>query len=119
MSDAADTWRRAGLALACLAQDPSGLGGLVIRARPGPVRDALVKAIDMLPHPVRRIHPTISDDQLFGGVDIAATLAAGTVVQTRGFPRPRTDRPWIAPSCANARASFRQEHRIDDNGGTR
>jgi magnesium chelatase subunit D len=83
VSDAADTWRRATLALACLAVDP-GLGGMVIRARPGPARDALLAGLARLPLPTRRIHPTISDDQLFGGVDIAATLAAGHVVRSRG-----------------------------------
>lgn len=85
MSEAADIWSRAKTALACLAMDPAGLGGMVIRARPGSARDALVAALAQMPLPVRRIHPTISDDQLFGGVDIAATLAAGTVVRSRGL----------------------------------
>ncbi len=72
------------MALACLAVDPHGLGGMTIRARPGPTRDALVAALDQMLLPARRIHPTISDDQLFGGVDIAATLAAGQVIRNRG-----------------------------------
>ena len=85
MNEPLDTWAQARLALACLAQDPGGLGGMVIRARPGPARDALVSALSQLPLPVRRLHPTIGDDQLFGGVDIAATLAAGKVVTTQGI----------------------------------
>lgn len=85
MNEAKDIWRRAQTALACLALDPGGLGGLVIRARPGPARDALLKAIEQLPRPLKRIHPTITDDQLFGGVDIAATLSAGGVVRSSGI----------------------------------
>lgn len=85
MNAGADIWKRAQLALACLAADPNGLGGMVIRARPGPVRDALTSALSQLPLPVARIHPTIADDQLFGGVDIAATLSAGKVVHSRGL----------------------------------
>ena len=85
MSDSADIWARAQTALACLAADPHGLGGMTIRARPGPARDALLAALAQMPLPTRRIHPTISDDQLFGGVDIAATLSAGTVVRSRGL----------------------------------
>ena len=84
MSAGADTWARARLALACLAADPGGLGGMVIRARPSPARDALVGRLPDIGLAVRRIHPTIADDQLWGGVDIAATLAAGRVVRARG-----------------------------------
>lgn len=79
-----NTWSRALTALACLAADPSGLKGMVIRARPGPVRNALVAALADISRPTRKIHPSITDDQLFGGVDIAATLAAGKVVRSRG-----------------------------------
>lgn len=84
MNTGADIWARARLALACLAADPGGLGGMVIRARPGPARDALVARLPDIGLPVRRIHPTIADDQLWGGVDIASTLAAGRVVRSRG-----------------------------------
>ncbi len=58
---------------------------MVIRARPGPARDALVAALALMPLGTRRIHPTIGDDQLFGGVDIASTLAAGQGVRSRGI----------------------------------
>jgi len=85
VSDATDTWARAATALACLAAVPNGLGGIVIRARPGPARDLLLSALSQMPLGTRRIHPTIGDDQLFGGVDIAATLSAGHVVRSRGI----------------------------------
>jgi hypothetical protein len=45
--------------------------------------------LDALPLPRRKIHPTISDDQLFGGVDLSATLSAGRLVRSRGsWPNP-------------------------------
>jgi magnesium chelatase subunit D len=75
-------WARAQLALQMITADPQGLGGIVLRARSGPVRDAFMA---MLPATARRIHPSIQDDQLFGGIDINATLANGTVVQTQGL----------------------------------
>jgi magnesium chelatase subunit D len=56
-----------------------------MRARSGPVRDALLAQIDLLPLPCRRIHPTITDSQLFGGVDLSATLAAGRLVAESGL----------------------------------
>jgi magnesium chelatase subunit D len=82
---ASAAWTRAETALAALAVDPVGLGGVWIRARSGPVRDALLARLDLLALPRRRIHPTITDSQLFGGVDLSATLAAGRVVEERGL----------------------------------
>ena len=82
---ASAAWTRAETALAALAVDPVGLGGVWIRARSGPVRDALLARLDLMTLPSRRIHPTITDSQLFGGVDLSATLAAGRVVEERGL----------------------------------
>ncbi|WP_224826629.1 magnesium chelatase subunit D [Cognatishimia sp. MH4019] len=85
MSDSQDTWLRAATALNLLAVDPVGLGGLWLRARSGPVRDRLIEGLSALPLPLRKIHPTIANEQLFGGVDVSATLAAGKVVETKGL----------------------------------
>ena len=85
MSTSQDTWLRAATALNLLAVDPVGLGGLWLRARSGPVRDRLIEGLQALPLPLRKIHPTITDEQLFGGVDVSATLAAGTVVEAKGI----------------------------------
>ena len=78
-------WGRAALALALLAIDPAGLGGLHIRARSGPVRDAALARLGDLPLPRRRLHSTIADEALFGGVDLTETLAAGRVVHRTGL----------------------------------
>jgi magnesium chelatase subunit D len=72
-------------ALAALAVDPGGLGGLVLRARSGPVRTRFEEIVATIPTPARRIHPEITDTQLFGGTDIAATLAAGRLVRDSGL----------------------------------
>ena len=65
MSTESDSWDRAALALRLLALDAPALGGAVIRMRASPARDAVLDQLSALP--LRRIHPTISDDQLFGG----------------------------------------------------
>lgn len=77
-------WDAAQLALALLSVDPVGLGGMVIRARCGPVRDAFLAGLGSVPLPRRRIHPDISDDALFGGMDLSATLSAQKIVYSQG-----------------------------------
>lgn len=83
--DPADPWARAGLALHLLAVDPKGLGGLWLRARAGPLRDRLTAWLDHLPGPQRRLHPGLTDDALYGGLDFTATLAAGKPVRSKGL----------------------------------
>ena len=77
-------WDRACRALNLLAIDPAGLGGMTIRARAGPVRDTFTRALDRLPAPLVRLHPDVSDDALFGGVDLSRTLEEGRLVETSG-----------------------------------
>lgn len=74
-------WQRVEAALAALAVDPSGVKGLWLRGRSGPVRDRVTAALPA----ARRIHPGIDDTSLFGGVDLAATLASGQLVCSRGL----------------------------------
>ncbi|HSG55988.1 MAG TPA: magnesium chelatase ATPase subunit D, partial [Paracoccaceae bacterium] len=52
-----------------------------IRARSGPVRDRVLA----LAGPARRIHPAISDEALFGGLNLSATLETGRFVQEQGL----------------------------------
>ncbi|MCF1710660.1 magnesium chelatase subunit D [Tabrizicola sp. J26] len=72
---------RAEAALAVLAVDPAGVKGLWLRARSGPLRDRIAEALLA----TRRIHPGIDDTSLFGGVDLAATLASGHVQTSAGL----------------------------------
>ncbi len=74
-------WQQACLALELLAAEPR-LGGIWLRARCGPVRDTFLAA---LPTAARKIHPHITDEQLFGGIDLSATLATSSVVRTKGI----------------------------------
>ncbi|MEM6727359.1 MAG: magnesium chelatase ATPase subunit D, partial [Pseudomonadota bacterium] len=77
-------WHRALLALRLLALDP-GLGGIALRARAGPVRDRWMNALARFPLTVRKVPVTIGDDALFGGLDLAATLASGREQRTAGL----------------------------------
>ncbi|SFS19869.1 magnesium chelatase subunit D [Yoonia litorea] len=76
-----ESWHHATLALQLIAIDP-GLGGICIKARSGPVRERLSQ---MFPADARRIHPAISDEALYGGLDLSATLARGELVKDTGL----------------------------------
>lgn len=70
-----------------LAVDPAGLGGAVLRGPPGPEREswlAVLRASLPPGTPWRRIPATLPDSRLLGGLDLAATLAAGRPVAERG-----------------------------------
>ena len=86
MSAPAPPWATALLTAQSLATDPSGLGGIVLRARAGPVRDRwLAYLTALLPDQVRRLPPDIADDRLLGGMDLAATLKSGRPVAQAGL----------------------------------
>ncbi|WP_245242973.1 magnesium chelatase subunit D [Pararhodobacter sp. SW119] len=76
-------WDRVRLALTLLMVDPCRLGGLWLRARASPLRDRVTGAL--APMSPRKIHTAIDDTALFGGLDLAGTLAAGRPVHTRGL----------------------------------
>lgn len=78
-----NTFQRGLLCLELVEQDPS-LGGVILRGRPGPVREAL---ITRLPSGTRRIHPAMDDTALFGGMDVTATLSQGKLVETLGLTK--------------------------------
>lgn len=81
-------WHDALHALALFAVDPAGLGGISLRAGPGPVRDHWLTLLrDALPPeaPVRRLPLHAEDERLLGGLDLAATLRAGRPVAQQGL----------------------------------
>ena len=83
-----ETWRAAARAAALVAIDPAGLGGVSLRAGPGPVRDRWLALLrHLLPEcaPFRRAPAGIDDDRLLGGLDLVATLQAGRPVIGRGI----------------------------------
>ncbi|MEI6098068.1 MAG: magnesium chelatase subunit D [Alphaproteobacteria bacterium] len=81
MTEALTPWQRAVAALAVLAVDPAGVKGLWLRGRASPVRERVAAALPQS----RRVHPSIDDTSLFGGVDLAATLAAGHLIRNAGL----------------------------------
>jgi magnesium chelatase subunit D len=81
-------WDDAALAAACLAVGGHSLGGLRLRARPGPVRDFWLeqyRAILPAEQPWRKIPLHCSESRLLGGLDLAATLRSGSPVAGRGL----------------------------------
>ena len=94
----AAAWADAGLAAALLAVDP-GLGGAVLRARAGPARDAWMEMFARLAadRPIVRVPPGIEDDRLLGGLDLAATLAAGRPVRSAGLLDEAAGRTLVLP----------------------
>ncbi len=85
-----DPWADALLAAVLLAIDPDRLNGAIIRAQPGPARDlwlATLKSLFPAEAPMRRVPALIDDERLLGGLDLAATLAAGRPVASQGLLR--------------------------------
>ncbi|MGV7034360.1 VWA domain-containing protein [Methylobacterium symbioticum] len=80
-------WATALRVAALLATDPHGLGGVVVRAGAGPVRDSWLDALRSAlgGRPWRRLPPGTGDARLIGGLDLPATLAAGRAVSARGL----------------------------------
>ncbi len=86
MSAGESLWTDASLAAALLAVDAAGLGGVWLRARPGPVRDSWIEvARAQAPGNWRKIPQSVSEDRLLGGLDLAATLKQGSAVSQRGL----------------------------------
>ena len=85
--DNAEAWSQARRALTLLAIDPAALGGAVLRAQAGPVRDcwlALFRASLPPRAPWKRLPASIDDGRLLGGLDLGATLQAGRKVASQG-----------------------------------
>ncbi|MGB0497602.1 MAG: magnesium chelatase subunit D [Rubricella sp.] len=85
---AIEIWQDASLAAVLACVDPAGLGGVALRARPGPARDhwmaELRRILGSRPFPLR-MPTTIDDERLLGGLDLAATLRAGRPVRQPGL----------------------------------
>ena len=83
-ADSAVGARADAITAACMiAVDPVGLGGIRLRARSGPWRDAwFVLAQALMPSSTvwHRLPPHTPEDQLLGGLDLTATLASGRAV---------------------------------------
>ncbi|MEM6463697.1 MAG: magnesium chelatase subunit D [Pseudomonadota bacterium] len=86
------SWQKALLAARILAAGRSAIGGLHLRARAGPVRDAWLDYLkEHLPPAAawRRITPNVPVGRLIGGLDLAKTLEMG---------KPRLE-PGLLSAC--------------------
>lgn len=80
---APDALHDAQIAATLFTQNAAGFGGMVLRGS-SPARDALVAAISATIE-CRRLPAHVDDERLLGGIDIAASLAAGKPVETSGL----------------------------------
>ncbi|MBO1020290.1 magnesium chelatase subunit D [Methylobacterium sp. SD274] len=88
MSESSAIWADALRIARLVAADPHGCGGVVVRAGAGPVRDRWLDIVreNLNPgKPLRRMPVGIAEDRLIGGLDLAATLAAGRPVAQAGL----------------------------------
>ncbi len=115
MPDGAETWRDALAAAAMLAVAPESLGGAVLRAFPGPVRDLWLERLRDLfgrERPWNKLPLHINESRLVGGLDLVSTLQLGEPVFMRGLltasdgglvqlsMAERADRAIVAQVCA-------------------
>lgn len=102
-------WADAALAAALFAVDPGSLGGIVLRATAGPLRDRFVSQVRAL-FPAtaawRRVPPETGDDRLLGGLDLAATLAAGRPVGAPGILAEADGGVLVLPMAERATPGF-------------
>ncbi len=95
-------WEDAVMAASLFAVDPVGLGGIVVQSKYGPVRDQWVEFLrSILPDhvPFRKLPLYAADERLFGGLDLAATLAHGKPIAERGLLADMDGGYLIVPSC--------------------
>lgn len=106
---AAACWADAALAAALFAVDPKSAGGLVVRAAPGPLRDRFLSQMrGLMPTMAawRRVPPDTGDDRLLGGLDLAATLAAGRLVGAQGILAEADGGVLVLPMAERATPGF-------------
>lgn len=82
-SSAPDPIQDARLAAQIFMLSPQLFGGMVLRGS-SPARDALIDTLGTM-QPLRRLPAHVDDERLMGGIDIAASLASGMPVTSRGL----------------------------------
>lgn len=90
----------AAMAAALLAIDPATLGGVTVRAAPSPAREAWLnyaRSLQATDAPWRKLPAGAALSRLSGGLDLAASLAAGTPLFERGLLAEADGGVIIAP----------------------
>ena len=86
-----ETWLRALQVAQLLVINPHGLGGVIVRARSGPIRDRWLTYLNNVAQlagmrlPLRKMPLGISDENLIGGIDLDQTLRTGKAVLRQGL----------------------------------
>ncbi len=83
-----DRWADAALAATLFAIGGTRLGGMVVRAWPGPPRDAVVawvRASLSSGAPLLRVPSHVAEEQLLGGLNLGRTLREGRLVVEKGI----------------------------------
>lgn len=102
------SWNDAELIAALLAIDPTGLGGVVLdHPSHEAAREwlALVRACLPTGAPMRRVPASVTEDRLFGGVDLAATLTTGRLVVEPGVLAAADGGTVVLPMAERASAA--------------
>lgn len=83
------------------------------------MRDRVTAALSALPLRLARLHPTITDEALYGGLDLAATLASGRQTRSQGLlARPAALILTMAERCPAGLAA-RLAAALDADSGAR
>ena len=100
-----------------LPEGTPALGGILLRARPGPVRDAWAAALALAAR-VRRLPASADAQALDGGLDLTATLAAGRPINRAGMLADIGDGILVVPMAERLTQSLaaRLAGALDDGG---
>ena len=85
MSTDQERWALSAAAVAALFVDPEGLGGMILRDRPGPVRDGFLDLLHQVSdRPIQRLNSIPDPGALLDSMDLGASLRSGRHIQGPG-----------------------------------
>ena len=113
--DSNERWALALAAIDVLVAAGNGIGGILLRARPGPVRDAWADALNLVV-PTRRLPASADAEAMDGGLDLTATLASGKPVHRAGILADSQGKALLVPMAErlNPALAARLATAIDD-----
>ena len=113
--DSNERWALALAAIDVLVAAGNGIGGILLRARPGPVRDAWADALNLVV-PTRRLPASADAEAMDGGLDLTATLASGKPVHRADILADAQGKALLVPMAErlNPALAARLATAIDD-----
>lgn len=100
-----ERWALALSAIDILVAAGNAIGGILLRARPGPVRDAWAEALNLV-IPTRRLPASADAEALDGGLDLTATLASGKPVHRAGILADAAGKALVVPMAERLNPSL-------------